>query len=211
MTCLACGRVLPMAAFCTNSAESGISEILRRCRECMDGDRPFMFRLLPAEVFEQIAVPGTKTVSKKGKAGSEKSTKATTTLRELATVATAPQTVADEPRGVRAVIAQYERRFEQRTGSRPTINWGRDSAIAKELIDLNGGDDTGTAKVIALLGRYFDSADDWICTKSGYTFPAFRGQVNRLAAGMAGPPASRVDEINTVGARAIETLRSLVP
>lgn len=78
---------------------------------------------------------------------------------------------------IREFLALYESLFSERFGSKPVINGGRDSKIAKDAIGRFGDE-----KASALLRAFFASDDPFI-QKSGYGLNIFAGQLNKLLVG----------------------------
>ena len=79
-----------------------------------------------------------------------------------------------EPSPHQAIVDYYFQKFEEKFGSKPLFEGGKDGKIVKDLVQSFGAE-----KVRILLDLFFASQDSFI-VNSGYTVGAFKSQVNKL-------------------------------
>lgn len=75
---------------------------------------------------------------------------------------------------IAAVIAEYQRLFEKKFGSKPTLNRPHDPITIKQLLGSYS-----LPALLDLVGAFFESDDAWI-KGSAYSVGAFRASVNKL-------------------------------
>src|SRR5258708_2563666 len=78
------------------------------------------------------------------------------------------------PSPAQRVLAAYRKGFTSRFGEPPAMDWAKNGAQAKRLVEQHG-----EPVVIQLLDEFFVSADPFIL-RSGYDFGVFCTSISRL-------------------------------
>jgi len=82
--------------------------------------------------------------------------------------------VSDDPIGHNGVIAYFKKRFEERAGGKWHCDGGKVGRLVKGLLKTHSA-----ARLIELVDKFFALEDPWL-QKTGYDFPIFYSQINKL-------------------------------